>query len=281
MRTASPGTRISASRSIGKLDPKTGKVTEYPVPELEEGLADRDCSSLRSDKDGNMWARHDVPGRDRQVRHQDREVQIWNLPPEMNRRQDPGQHGEPDDHRTSTARSGRRTTASPACTALDLKTGRWETLEPFKAVARSGHNIYDVIADSQNNAYFTDIGHEHIGRIDAKTGKVTLYQTPTKARGPRRGMMDAQDRLWFARISRQQDRHVRHQDREIPGMAMPTPWTQPYDVALDKNGEAWTGSMLNDRIVRLDPKTGTVRRISAAADRPISGACSSTTRRRR
>jgi streptogramin lyase len=37
---------------------------------------------------------------------------------------------------------------------------------------------------------------------------------------------------------------------------MATPWTNPYDVAVDKNGEVWTGSMLNDRIVRLDPKTG-------------------------
>jgi len=37
---------------------------------------------------------------------------------------------------------------------------------------------------------------------------------------------------------------------------VPTPWSGPYDVALDKNGEAWTGSMLNDRIARLDPKTG-------------------------
>ena len=38
--------------------------------------------------------------------------------------------------------------------------------------------------------------------------------------------------------------------------AMPTRWTNPYDVVVDKNGEAWTGSMLSDRIVRLDTKTG-------------------------
>jgi streptogramin lyase len=38
--------------------------------------------------------------------------------------------------------------------------------------------------------------------------------------------------------------------------AMPTPWSNPYDVTADKNGEAWTGSMLNDRIARLDTKTG-------------------------
>src|SRR4029077_15099913 len=30
----------------------------------------------------------------------------------------------------------------------------------------------------------------------------------------------------------------------------------PYDIACDKNGELWTGSMTTDRIVRLDPKTG-------------------------
>ena len=34
------------------------------------------------------------------------------------------------------------------------------------------------------------------------------------------------------------------------------PWSGPYDVAVDRNGEAWTGSMLNDRVARLNPKTG-------------------------
>jgi streptogramin lyase len=28
-------------------------------------------------------------------------------------------------------------------------------------------------------------------------------------------------------------------------------------VTVDKNGEAWTGSMMDDRVTRLDPKTGT------------------------
>ncbi|HTD89603.1 MAG TPA: hypothetical protein VK663_03000, partial [Burkholderiales bacterium] len=37
---------------------------------------------------------------------------------------------------------------------------------------------------------------------------------------------------------------------------VPTPWAAPYDVTTDKNGEAWTGSMLNDRVARLNPKTG-------------------------
>ena len=40
----------------------------------------------------------------------------------------------------------------------------------------------------------------------------------------------------------------------------------PTTSSLDKNGEAWTGSMMSDRVSRLDPKTGQYRRVSVAAD---------------
>jgi streptogramin lyase len=39
---------------------------------------------------------------------------------------------------------------------------------------------------------------------------------------------------------------------------MPTRWASPYDVALDRNGEAWTGSMITDQVSRLDPKSGAI-----------------------
>ena len=37
---------------------------------------------------------------------------------------------------------------------------------------------------------------------------------------------------------------------------VPTPWSAPYDVVADRNGDAWTGSMLTDRVARLDIKSG-------------------------
>jgi len=37
---------------------------------------------------------------------------------------------------------------------------------------------------------------------------------------------------------------------------VPNPFTNPYEVALDKGGYAWGGGMSNDRIVRLNTKTG-------------------------
>ena len=77
---------------------------------------------------------------------------------------------------------------------LDLKSGKFEVFAPF-AIPRP--NIYDVISDTQNNVYFTVFGKDSIGMIDAKTGKITLHQTPTPGSGPRRGMLDQQGRLWF------------------------------------------------------------------------------------
>ena len=42
-----------------------------------------------------------------------------------------------------------------------------------------------------------------------------------------------------------------------------TTWTlkvqdggKPYDVVIDRNGELWSGSMLSDRVLRLDPRSG-------------------------
>ena len=68
--------------------------------------------------------------------------------------------------------------------------------------------------------------------------------------------MDAQDRLWIGQYRGNRIAMLDTKSMEFKEWLVPTPWAAPYDVALDKNGEAWTGSMLNDRVARLDTKTG-------------------------
>ena len=77
---------------------------------------------------------------------------------------------------------------------LDPQSGKFEVFEPYK-IPRP--NVYDVIPDSKNNGYFLVLGAGDVGRIDAKSGEITIFKTPTPRSGPRRGMMDADDRLWF------------------------------------------------------------------------------------
>ena len=90
-----------------------------------------------------------------------------------------------------------------------------------------------MIPDSHNNAYFLVLGAEDVGRIDAKSGAITIFKTPTPRSGPRRGMMDAQDRLWFGenngdRIGMFDTRSERFQEWKVP-----TPGAWPYDVTAD------------------------------------------------
>ena len=72
----------------------------------------------------------------------------------------------------------------------------------------------------------------------------------------RRGAVDDHNRLWFAEYAGNAVGMFDPTTKQIKEWVLPTPWAQPYDVVRDKNGEAWTGSMMSDRVSRLDPKTG-------------------------
>jgi streptogramin lyase len=240
-------------QTVGKFDAKSGKLTEIPTPEIKKG-SPLGALSIRLDRDENLWLGMMYQAAIAKLDPKTGKIQTWSAPPEWNR-------PNTQINMTSPMNIGvdgkvwAQNNGFAGVHRIDLKTGKWETWEPFKA-SPVGHNIYDVISDSKNNGWFTDIGREHIGRIDAKTGEVTLYETPTKGSGPRRGMMDAQDRIWFGqyrgnRIGMFDTKTQKFQEWEVP-----TPWSGPYDVTVDRNGEAWTGSMLNDRVARLDPKSG-------------------------
>jgi streptogramin lyase len=116
--------------------------------------------------------------------------------------------------------------------------------------------MYGIAADSQNNLYLMDLGNRYITRIDAKSGQVQMYPTPTQASGPRRGRFDAQDRLWFAEFYGNKVAMFDSRTHEFKEWPTPTPYTSPYDAVIDRDGYIWTGGMSNDHVVRVNSKTG-------------------------
>jgi streptogramin lyase len=244
-------------QTFGRLDPKTGKVAEFQVPELKKGWP-TGMLGLRTDKDNNMWIGMMYQGAIAKFDPKAEKFQIFNLPPEMNK--DMAQVNMV--RAESAAVDGKvwsQNNGFAAVHRLDPATGNIETIAPFKnAGVGENHNIYDIIPDSQNNVYFTDIIADYIGRIDAKTAEVKLFPLPNKPAGPRRGMMDGQDRVWFGEYRGNKIGMFDTKTERFQEWAMPTPWSAPYDVTVDKDGNAWTGSMLNDRVQRLDPETGAV-----------------------
>jgi streptogramin lyase len=236
---------------LGKVDQRTGKVTEYPIPVLKPS-APTGILGVRFDRDQNIWLGMQFQGGVAKFDRKTEKFQTWSLPPELN-----GPHVQIN--QVGPARSyidGKvwfQDAGTYTVLRLDVASGRFEVFEPYK-IPRP--NVYDVIPDSRNNAYFLVLGAEDVGRIDAKTGEIKIFKTPTTRSGPRRGMMDAQDRLWFGenngdRIGMFDTRTERFQEWPVP-----TPGAYPYDVTADKNGNVWAGGEYNDRILRLDPASG-------------------------
>jgi virginiamycin B lyase len=244
-------------QAFGKLDPKSGEHTEYPVPELKKGWP-TGMLGLRADHNGNMWLGMMYQGAIARFDPKTEKFQIWSLPPDMNKDMAQVNMVRPESAHVD-GKVWAQNNGFAAVHRLDLASGNIETFMPFKdAKPGENHNIYDVIPDSKNNLYFTDFAQEHIGRIDAKTGEIKLFRVPTSGSAPRRGMMDAQDRIWFGEYRGNKIAMFDTKTEKFQEWSMPTPWSSPYDVALDKNGEAWTGSMMTDRVARLNPQSGQV-----------------------
>jgi streptogramin lyase len=240
---------------LGRLDPKTGKVTEFPLPELKPGFPTGSLG-LRTDPAGNLWLGMMYQGSIAKFDRKTEKLQTWSLPADVNIDAAQVNMVSPQ-HSDVDGKVWTQNNGFAGIHRLDLASGSIETFQPFRDAPKGEpHNIYDVIPDSKNNIYFTDFRHRHIGRLDAKSGEVKLYAAPTPASAPRRGSMDANDRLWFAEYRANRVAMFDTKSEEFKEWLMPTAWTAPYDVILDKNGEAWTGSMSTDRIVRLDTASG-------------------------
>jgi virginiamycin B lyase len=240
-------------QNLGRLDPKTGAVTEYPIPEHKPGYP-TGLLGLRSDRDGNLWLGNMYQATIVKFDRKTEKFQYWTLPAEQNIDAAQVNMVSPQSSHVD-GKVWAQNNGFAGVHRLDIATGKIETWEPFKN-APEPHNIYDVIPDSQNNVYFTDFRQRHIGRIDAKTGEVKLYAVPTPASAPRRGQMDAQDRLWFGQYRGDRIAMFDTRTEQFKEWKLEPRWSAPYDVAIDRNEEAWTGSMLTDQITRLNTKSG-------------------------
>ncbi|HZE61877.1 MAG TPA: carboxypeptidase regulatory-like domain-containing protein [Burkholderiales bacterium] len=244
-------------QNLGRLDPRTGAVREFPIPQMKPGFP-TGLLGLRNDKEGNLWLGNMYQA---QIARFDRKTQkftYWQLPPEQNIDAAQVNMVSPQSAHVD-GKVWSQNNGFAGVHRLDIASGKIETWEPFKSSPKGEpHNIYDVIPDSKNNAWFTDFRWRHIGRIDAKTGEVKMFEIPAEKPvvAPRRGQMDAQDRLWFAQYRGDKIAMLDTKTGEFKQWAVGPKWSSPYDVALDKNDEAWTGSMLSDQVTRLNTRTG-------------------------
>jgi virginiamycin B lyase len=242
-------------QEIGKFDPKTTKLTEFSIPVTKPGWPVGELG-LRADRQGNLWFGVSFQATVAKFDPKTERFQTFPLTGEFNKDMTQVNMASPQSSHVD-GKVWLQNNGFAMIHRLDPATGKFEDFAPFKdAKEGENHNIYDVIPDSHNNAYFTDFYAEHIGRIDAKTGQIKLFPTPTRASAPRRAQMDAEDRLWIGEYRGNRIAMFDTKTERFTEWEAPTPFSAPYDVALDKQGYAWTGSMSSDRVLRLDPKSG-------------------------
>ena len=244
-----------AEQFLGKMDPKTGQVWEFPIPVLKPGYP-VGTLDLKSDRQGNLWIGMMYQAGVARFDKKTETFKAWAIPKEW--QTDAAQSGHLDP--TSMHVDGKvwvKNSDRSQIMRLDPETGQWENLGSFSDPSNGKRlGVYGIRVDSENNLYLLDFQSSNIGRIDAKTGKFTVYRGQIANSRPRRGAVDDQNRLWFAEYAGNAVGMFDPKTEQIKEWVLPTPWAQPYDVVRDKNGEAWTGSMMSDRVSRLDPKTG-------------------------
>ena len=243
--------------SLGRLDPRSGAVSEYPIPEIKKGFP-TGALDLEPDPDGNLWIALMFQAGIAKFDRKTEKISTWSVPKEW--------------QSSRTQQSQMAPNFAHVDGKIWVKNSEKNVIYRFDPVAGSFVNLgepkdpktgralspYGVIADHANNLWLLDYGAADVAKIDAKTHEITVYPTPTPNSKPRRGRIDAQDRLWFAEFGGNAIGMFDPKSESIREWKLPTPWTVPYDVVLDRKGEAWSASMFSDRVTRLDPGSGAV-----------------------
>jgi virginiamycin B lyase len=242
-----------SENTLGRLDPATGAHSEFAYPVYKPGFP-TGALCLERDEEGNWWlsgmfqtgvVKFDV--KSETFRH-------FPLAAAMNNDAAQQSMVMPRGSRVD-GKVWSNEVSRQAILRLDTASGEYELFDVFKSLP-GNHAPYGLVADAGNNLFFMDFGGEAIGRVDAKTGQVSLYPTPTKRSRPRRTMMDAHGRVWFAEFAANKVAMFNPREETFREWDAPTPHTYPYDVFVDRNGELWSGSMSSDRVVRMDSRTG-------------------------
>ena len=241
--------------TLGRLDPRTGEHREFTRPTLKRG-APEGSLAMEPDRDGNWWLAAMFQTGLVRFNVKDNTFKVFPLPADLNNSEAQQSMVQPRqahvDGKVWSTDIGRQ-----VILRLDVASGKYEIIDPFKYMPEgTNHSPYGLAADEKNNLFLMDFGDEVIARMDAKTLETTIYPTPAPRSRPRRTMRDAQGRIWFAEYAANKVAMFDPVKERFKEWDVPTPFTYPYDVFLDKNNELWAGSMSNDRVLRLTPATG-------------------------
>jgi virginiamycin B lyase len=245
-----------SNQFAGVLDPKTGKATDIAIPVLKPEQPKGSLEIELEAGEKNVWLALMYQAGLARIDRVTHQVAVYPYPTEWQSTSAQASMVSPQ-HADVDGKVWSNNQDVHTMYRLDVKTGQYEDLGPSKDPRGRQISAYGMPTDLENNVYQLEFGGTSIGLRDAKTGAVTIYDTPIKNSRPRRGRVDGQNRLWLAEYGANAIGLFDPKTAAIKEYQLPTKWGAPYDVVPSKDAsQVWTGSMLNDRVTRLDSGSG-------------------------
>jgi virginiamycin B lyase len=244
---------------ISKLDPKTGKVTRYPVPLSKPGFP-TGALMITMDKDGNIWEAMMGQAQIARLDPKTEEVSIY-LAPDWDKGDTrftmiDALHSNVDGKLWTKTNGGPDPGHANKLYQFDLATKKFKEILP----PAGQHDIaaYGLVTDLDNNVYGLDNNPDQrqIWRTNAKTGETTYIDLPLGVGGARRGHIDSQNRLWFSQFHANRYAMYEPKTGKITQWEVPVDYAGAYDVQFDDFGYAWGADMSTDLVQRLNVETG-------------------------
>jgi streptogramin lyase len=275
-------------RSYGKIDPKTGKVTNYKV-DWKNGWV-RNVHSILTGPDGAIWA--PIVGRDAEMSDPKAAATmgLGRIDPETEKLEiftpPSGMHA-PGQFLAIDGKGKVWTVTSAGALRFDPDNRKYtEFISPSHGTPLFA--TYGLAADIDGNGWWSVISQDKLGIGDPTTGKSRELQlTPrlemrkftTEAdrqfydrkdnlgppsintsapwdRTPRRlGADPSEPYVWAADFYGEDLARVNVRTMEVKYYDLPIAYASPYGVKVDKNHVVWTALRNADRVGSFDPKT--------------------------
>jgi virginiamycin B lyase len=243
---------------ISKLDPKSGKVTRYPVPVSKPGFPTGSLM-LTMDKDGNIWEGMMGQAQIAMLDPKTEKISIYMAPD-----WDKGDtrftmidalHSNVDGKLWTKTNGGPDPDHANKLYQFDLASKKFNEVMP--PVGRRDIAAYGLVSDLDNNVYGLDNNpaQRQIWRTDAKTGETTYVDLLIGVGGARRGHIDSQNRLWFSQFHANRYARYDSKTRNMTVWDVPVPYAGAYDVQFDDVKYAWGADMSTDLVQRLNVET--------------------------
>jgi virginiamycin B lyase len=235
---------FGVANKITRLDPKTGEMTDFPVPNIGTAAV----HSAFPAADGSVWLTEQ--GSNKLGRWDPATQKIT----EFQDPYTPGKEGTMNGGSKHTVRldsAGRAWATGGPLTMFDPETKKFTH---FDEVGQT----YDVKPQPNGDIWFTASVKNKIGRVDGKTLKVTMWDAPTADSYPRRLEVASDGIVWFGEFNSGKMGRFDPKSQTFKEYKLPGPDPTPYALGIDADGYIWYDSHRQDVIGRVDPKTGKV-----------------------